>query len=116
MNIKKIISGIGRHSTLLALVGATIYLTKLSTDVTYQTALTIFSLEALNLWICYLVLFVLSPINYLTELTNALRGNLKNEPSTQTHALMVTAVFLSVHVFAGLAVFGVYFTKFMPNP
>lgn len=114
-DFKKLASAAGRHSTLLALVAATIYLTKLSADVTYQTALTIFSIEALNLWIFYIIIFALSPDNYLTRLTNALKET-DNGRNVAIYAALVMGIFISVHVFSGLAVFGVYFTKYTPMP
>lgn len=107
-----------RHSTLWLLLLGTWLLVGASKEVTLQTALTVATFEGIALLLTYIVLYILSPVKWLTELVDEIRQTtFERNKSRFTAALtVVVVVFASVHILCGFVVWGVYFTRYSPIP
>ena len=106
-----------RHSTLWLLLLGTWLLVGASKEVTLQTALTVVTFEGIAILLIYLVLYVLSPVKWLKELTDELAKKSFRDPRRLTASLvMVAVVVASVHLLVAVSVFGIYFTKYSPIP
>lgn len=109
---------IKRHSALFVLVALTWLLVGASKEVTLQTALTVATFEGLAIFLVYVILYVLSPVNWLKELEHEMETSSTNRNTRRlTAALVVISVaILSVHILCGFVVWGVYFTRYSPMP
>lgn len=107
-----------RHSALWGLVAATWLLVGASKEVTLQTALTVATFEGIALLLTYIVLYILSPVKWLTELVDEIRKPAFERNKSRFTAVLtvVVVVFASVHILCGFVVWGVYFTRYSPIP
>lgn len=107
-----------RHSTLWLLLLGTWLLVGASKEVTLQTALTVATFEGIALLLTYIVLYILSPVKWLTELVDEIRKPVFERNKSRFTAVLtvVGVVFASVHILCGFVVWGVYFTRYSPIP
>lgn len=118
MQIKNgFIKTIFKHSTIVLLFGASFLATKLSDDVSYQTFCNIITFELVALWLFYLVVYVFSPVNFISYLIEGF-SNEEHIENTKTwySIVVICTVLFSVHVLTGFCVWGIYFTHTKPVP
>lgn len=109
---------ITRYGALFVLLISCFYAIGESRDVAADTAMTIAAFEAVALLLTYFVLYVISPIKWLKELTDEIQQRQfeRNKSRFTASLVMVAVVVASVHILVAVSVFAIYFTKYSPIP
>ena len=109
---------ITRYGALFVLLISCFYAIGESRDAAADTAMTIAAFEAVALLLTYFVLYVISPIKWLKELTDEIQQRQfeRNKSRFTASLVMVAVVVASVHILVAVSVFAIYFTKYSPIP
>lgn len=114
MNLNKIWRTLFKQSIVVFLFVLTLVVS-FAPDVSLKTCLNIVAFELLTLWLVYLVLYIFSPINFILKLHEGMNDEIQSH-KTIIAASIIAAVFISVHLLSGLAIWGIYFTNYRPVP
>lgn len=105
-----------RHGVAIAMLIVTLLLIGASKDVTLGTSYSCAALELIAMWVCYLVLYVFTPVNFIKYIIQFFNGEERDVQKLYASIAIVCAVIISVHVLFAGCVFGIYFTNFKPIP
>lgn len=113
-----IANSIKRHSTLFILIAATWILVGASKEVTLQTALTVATFEGIAIFLSYLLLYMISPVQWLKALDDEFHKPESERDNAKLYvsAAMVAVALAVVHFVVGVGVFAIYFTLYKPIP
>lgn len=107
-----------RHGALWLLLACAFGAIGASREVAAATAVTVAAFEAIALLLTYFVLYVLSPVKWLKELTDEIQQKQfeRNKSRFTASLTMVAVVVASVHLLVAVSVFAIYFTRYSPIP
>ncbi|MBL7997593.1 MAG: hypothetical protein JNL32_03030 [Candidatus Kapabacteria bacterium] len=114
----KIRNSVTRHGAAILMLLVTLGLVGASREVTLQTAVSIVTFEVLAVWLCYLFLYVFSPIDFIKPIIRFFNHSKEGryEASPTLCVYVVCSVVIAVHVLVAGCVFGIYFTAYKPIP
>lgn len=114
--VKSVVNFIVRHVTAVAVMYIMFLLIHKGSAVLLDTAYSIVVLELLALLLTYLVLFVFTPVDFIKPIVSFFKKDSDDESKARISVAVVCTVVIAVHILAGAATFGIYFTKYNPMP